>query len=146
MYDTIFDDFVRDLFRLNKDSFKFNSPISRVYETYPINENTILLTLNLLGISPEDINVNVKNSASGLQVLTVNATTENKVINKKYTYSNEFTVGSTRRELDSYEWETKDGILYIALKYKELSKIKEIKSSRGKGLLENLAKETSNKE
>lgn len=140
MYNTMFEDFVNDLFKINKDSFRFNSPVGRVYETYSLGDNTVLLTLNLLGVRPEDIEVDVKNGTHGLQILSVSASTENKIIKKKYSYSNEFTVGSTRRELDSFEWESKDGILYIVLKYKELSKLEDIKSKRKIGLLEDLHK------
>ena len=145
MYNTLFEELVNDLFWLNKDVFKFESPIARVYETYPIKDNTVLLTLNLLGVSPEDIKIEIKANARGYQTLYINAVTENKIINKKYKYTNEFTVGSTRREVESFDWEAKDGILYIVLKYKELEKAKELKSARDSSLLSNLAQEAEKK-
>ena len=125
---------------MKKESFTFNNPIKRVYEAYKINENTALVTLNLLGIRSEDINVDIKNE-SGLQILKVSATTHNKLIDKKYTYSNELTISSTRREVESFDWEARDGILYIVLKYRELPEAKQIKSSGNKNLLEKLEKE-----
>lgn len=144
MYNDVFDELMKELFKFNKESFKFNSPISRVYEAYKINESTALVTLNLLGIESKDIKVSVKND-NGLQILSVSATTTNKLINKTYNYSNELTIGSTRREVESFDWETKDGILYIVLKYKEMPKAKQIESSGNKNLLEDLEKEILNK-
>jgi HSP20 family molecular chaperone IbpA len=145
MYQTLFDELMNELFYLNKDVFKFESPISRVYEAYSIKDSKVLLTLNLLGISPEDINIEIKTNSGGFQILSVKAITENKIINKKYKYTNEFTVGSTRREVESFDWEAKDGILYVVLKYKELAKTKELKSARDSGLLNILAQEIEKK-
>jgi HSP20 family molecular chaperone IbpA len=145
MYQTLFDELMNELFYLNKDVFKFESPISRVYEAYSIKDSKVLLTLNLLGISPEDINIEIKTNSGGFQILSVKAITENKIINKKYKYTNEFTVGSTRREVESFDWEAKDGILYVVLKYKELAKTKELKSARDSGLLNSLAQEIEKK-
>lgn len=145
MYNDLFEDLVKGLFRLNKEVFAFNTPIRRAYEAYKINENTALMTLNLLGIRSEDINVDIKN-IEGLQVLKISATTSNKIIGKKYTYNNEMTVSSTRREVESFDWDAKDGILYIVLKYKELPEVEKIKSSGNKNLLRDLEKEMSKKE
>jgi hypothetical protein len=136
MYDAFFD----AVLGFNKESFVFNSPVKRVYETYKINENTVLITLNLLGIRSEDTNVDIKN-VNGLQILKVSATTHNKLIDKKYSYSNELTIGSSRREVESFDWETRDGILYIVLKYKKLPEVKKIKFSGNKNLLGDLEKE-----
>lgn len=146
MYSNNFlDDLIIDLFKFNKEFFRFNSPITRVYEVYKINENTALVTLNLLGVKSEDINVSVKNE-NGLQILKVIASTYNKLIDKRYSYSNELSVGSTRREVESFDWESRDGILYIVLKYKDLPKIKPIESSGNKNILEDLEKEILSKE
>jgi HSP20 family molecular chaperone IbpA len=141
----VFDDFFKDFLRFDKDVFRFNSPVSRVYERYMLDENTVLLTLNLLGIRPEDIEVTIKSEHNGIQKLMVSATTVNSVINKTYNYDNVFTVGSNLREVDSFEWESKDGILYIVMKYKKMAEPKTIESNRKVGLLENL-KVPNNKE
>jgi uncharacterized membrane-anchored protein YitT (DUF2179 family) len=139
MYGDLFDDLIKGIFSFDKDSFIFDSPIKRVYEAYKIDENTALMTLNLLGIRPEDINVNIE-TVKGVQVLKVSGITENKLINRKYNYSNELTVSSNRREVESFDWDSRDGVLYIVLKYKELPKVKQIKSSGNKNLLEDLEK------
>jgi len=138
MYPTLFDEFFKDFFRINKDVFRFNSPIERLYETYTVDNDTVLLTLNLLGIRPEDITVSMTNQPNGLQKLQISATTVNKTINKTYHYDNEFSVGSNRREVDKFEWESRDGILYIVIKYKKMQEIKKIESNRNKNLLDTI--------
>lgn len=143
-FDSLFDELTKDLFRFNKSAFRLDKPISRIYDVYEIDTSSVLLTFSLLGISPEDIKVSIENDG-GSQILKICAETTNAIINKTYSYNNEISVGSVRREIEEYQWEAKDGILYVFLKYKEPSKVKEIKV-KDSSLLKDLTKKAKDKE
>lgn len=118
LFDYIFGDLNRSILRMIKDDYKFESPIQRTYETYYLNENSFLITLNLLGVSSEDISVKL-DSERGFYYLNVNAETKNETLKKTYSYSNKFSLEKTGRKIENVKWEAKDGILYIVITYKE---------------------------
>lgn len=138
---SLFDEVTKQLLKMDRDFFKVEKPISRTFETYNVGDSNLLVTFNMLGIAAEDIRLSVKND-KGYQILQIEAETKNEVIGETYSYRNQISIGSTRREVVKLQFESKDGILYVFLTYKEPDSVTNIISQEG-GVLD-LVKKYSN--
>lgn len=139
---SLFDEVTKQLLKMDRDFFKVEKPISRTFETYNVGDSNLLVTFNMLGIAAEDIRLSVKND-KGYQILQIEAETKNEVIGETYSYRNQISIGSTRREVIKLQYESKDGILYVFLTYKEPDNATNIISQEG-GVLDLVKKYSNN--
>lgn len=103
---------------LNDDYF-FNRPVKDM-TPYKIvqNEGKTILILNTLGISPDDIEVEVTpgDSFYASQYLHISGKTKDELSDKEYNISMKFTI---KKPVKKIEWESRNGLTYLSLIFVE---------------------------
>jgi len=84
-------------------------------------DNGCLIVLNVLGISKEDLKLDVKNG-----FLSIEGKTEAKEIDFINSVNYKFNISQLKNKVESVDYELKNGLAYINLNYKK-EKEKEIK-------------------
>lgn len=106
---------------LNDDYF-FNRPVKDM-TPYKIvrNEDKTILILNTLGISPDDIEVEVTpgDSLYTSQYLHVSGKTKDELSDKEYNINMKFTM---KKPVKKIEWESRNGLTYLSLIFVEPEK------------------------
>ena len=105
---------------LDNDYF-FNRPVKDMtpYKVVESDGKTVL-TLNTLGISPDDISVEVVQGDSyASQYLHVSGKTKDVLSDKEYNISMKFTL---KKPVKKIEWESRNGLTYLTLIFSEPEK------------------------
>jgi HSP20 family molecular chaperone IbpA len=110
-----------DFFNFDRPSYIFNRVTKDMTPTYMIEKDgKVFVLLNALGISKEDIQVEVKSTDNqNVQHLVVTGKTHNDVFNKDYTINMTFVSWKPMRTV---EWDAKDGLVTIVVEYDEPAK------------------------
>jgi len=110
-----------DFFNFDRPSYIFNRVTKDMTPTYMIEKDgKVFVLLNALGISKEDIQVEVKSTDNqNVQHLVVTGKTHNDVFNKDYTVNMTFVSWKPMRTV---EWDAKDGLVTIVVEYDEPAK------------------------
>ena len=105
---------------LNNDYF-FNRPVKDMtpYKVVDRDDKTILI-LNTLGISADDIEVEVvPGNEYSTQQLHVSGKTKDELSEKEYNINMKFTL---KKPIKKIEWESRDGLTYLNLMFVEPEK------------------------
>lgn len=79
------------------------------------------IVFNALGIPKDDIKISVERQ-KGQDYLTISGETKNELSNKTYNVSGQFVIDSN--EVSEIDWDCKDGLLTVEIKFKEPEKSK----------------------
>lgn len=91
---------------------------SKPYQIVRGEDNTTIV-FNALGICKEDVKVEI-NREHGIDYLCIGGETKNNVLGKTYSVNGRFSLDGER--VKDIEWETKDGLLTVAVNFKEPEK------------------------
>ena len=108
------------LFDFMNDDYFFNRPVKDMtpYKVIKKDGKTIVV-LNTLGISPDDIKVQVEAGELSTQILHVSGKTRNDLCGKDYDINMKLAI---RKPIKKIEWESKDGLTYLTLIFTEPEK------------------------
>lgn len=105
------------------DNYFFNRPVKDM-TPYKIVEkdDEMVIILNTLGVNPDDIEVTADNGDTDYPLyLKICGKTMNKVTEKEHSISMKFAVAKSIKDV---EWESKDGLTYLHVKFVEPEKPK----------------------
>ena len=105
-----------DLF-FDNSVYWFHRPLKDMSPyTYQIIEGKGQLILNTLGVSPDDISVEVKASPNGdnYQALTISGKT--KKLEKEYSVNMTFQI---KNKIKAIDWESSDGVTVLSISFEE---------------------------
>lgn len=85
-------------------------------------DGQLIVILNALGVSKEDIKVDVKPANNGNSIVSISGKTHDDDFDCDFEINTSYSI---TRPLDTVEWEAKDGFVRIWLKFEEpVSKVK----------------------
>jgi HSP20 family molecular chaperone IbpA len=107
-------DFDKDFYRFSrgvKDNFPYQIKRAKDHAT---------IIHNVVGINPKDIHVEIEPERN-VTYLVVRGETKNEVTDSTYSVNSRFTINDD--EIKEIKYETKDGLLYVDIYYKEPEKV-----------------------
>jgi len=103
------------LFDFLPKEYYFNRPVKDMvpYKTIE-RDGQLVVVLNTLGISPEDIEITFESRPSVGGYLSVSGQTKNDLVGKDYSVSMRFYV---RDAVDHIDWESENGLTYVYVNF-----------------------------
>ena len=110
-------DLFNDIFDFNRGLYNFNrvEKDMKPYNFISVDENTIILTHNVLGIDKKDLKVSIENK-NNKQTLTIKGRTEDKITKQVYDVNSQFDI--KRQDIENIECKAENGLLYVTIKFK----------------------------
>jgi len=110
-------DLFNDIFDFNRGLYNFNrvEKDMKPYNIISVDENTTILTHNVLGIDKKDLKVSVENK-NNKQTLTIKGKTEDKITKQIYDVNSQFDI--KRQDIENIDCKADKGLLYITIKFK----------------------------
>lgn len=104
-----------------EDLYSFNRPVKDMHPYRLIKkENNLTIILNTLGISPEDLKIEIKaGEIENRQVLSVNGKTHDDILDQDCEVNMQFYISQS---IEDIKWKNKNGFTYLELYSKEPAK------------------------
>jgi HSP20 family molecular chaperone IbpA len=101
--------------------YSFNRPIKDMYPYRIVKkDDKIIIVLNTLGVSEEDINVDIEaGDIPNRQILKVGGKTHDEIADMDYDINMKFAIS---KEIDKIDWGNLNGVTYLYIYFKEPTK------------------------